>query len=299
MAMDAEERALFAAAIDQVVAAGAVDAGLDQLGWDDALADDERVAVAALFEAQGRAGATSSALDRVLAAGLGSARGVVLPALGSTAPPGRLEGDRVVVAGLGAGSVVAVDDGTVHLVDGLEHRSVHGLDPELGLVEATGASVRSDGQPGDWGAAVAAGQRALAHELVGASRRMLELAREHALERIQFGVPIASFQAVRHRLADAYVAIESAESVLDAAWDEPGPLTAAMAKAVAGRSARLVAKHGQQVLAGIGFTLEHPFQRYLRRTRALDALLGDSRSLTEQLGQELLESRQLPPLLPL
>jgi alkylation response protein AidB-like acyl-CoA dehydrogenase len=139
----------------------------------------------------------------------------------------------------------------------------------------------------------------LAAETDPGHKRMLELAREHALERIQFDVPIASFQAVRHRLADAYVAIESASSVLDAAWEEPGPLTAAMAKAVAGRSSRVVAKHCQQVLAGIGFTLEHPFHGYLRRTRVLDALLGSARALTASLGQQLLDTRQLPPLLPL
>jgi len=53
------------------------------------------------------------------------------------------------------------------------------------------------------------------------------------------------------------------------------------------------------VLAGIGFTTEHPFQRYFKRTLVLDGLLGDARSLTKELGQELLRTRQLPPVLPL
>jgi hypothetical protein len=306
-AMDSAERELFLAAVDQVVASGTIDAGLDQLGWDDALADDGRTAVAALFEAQGRAGATSGALDRVLAAALGTSGGVVLPSLGSTAPPGQIAAGQIVVRGLGLGSgigsgpdaLVVADDGTVLQVAGLDRRPVRGLDPALGLVEVTGTVPRGEGAPVGWADAVVAGQRALAHELVGASRAMLELARTHALERIQFDVPIASFQAVRHKLAEAFVAIESAEAVLDVAWEEPSPLTASMAKAVAGRSARLVAKHSQQVLAGIGFTLEHPFHRYLRRTRVLDHLLGDTRTLTKALGQHLLETRALPPLLPL
>jgi alkylation response protein AidB-like acyl-CoA dehydrogenase len=72
-----------------------------------------------------------------------------------------------------------------------------------------------------------------------------------------------------------------------------------MAKAVAGRSAHLVAKHCQQVLAGIGFTAEHPLHRYVRRVRLLDGLLGDARTLTRALGEELLRTRALPPLLPL
>jgi alkylation response protein AidB-like acyl-CoA dehydrogenase len=53
------------------------------------------------------------------------------------------------------------------------------------------------------------------------------------------------------------------------------------------------------VLAGIGFTTEHPFHRYLRRVLVLDALLGDARTLTKKLGEELLNARRLPPPLPL
>jgi alkylation response protein AidB-like acyl-CoA dehydrogenase len=150
-----------------------------------------------------------------------------------------------------------------------------------------------------WPVSIAAGQVALAHEVVGASRTMLQLARDHAVERIQFGRPIAAFQAVRHRLADSLVAIEAAEAAIDGAWGDGSPPTAALAKAVAGRSARTVARHCQQVLAGIGFTTEHPFHRYLRRVLVLDGLLGDARTLTTQLGEDLLGSRQLPPLLPL
>jgi alkylation response protein AidB-like acyl-CoA dehydrogenase len=174
---------------------------------------------------------------------------------------------------------------------------VNGLDPDLGLVEVSGdlQSVPSSA----WSDAVAAGQLALAHELVGASRTMLQLAREHAVERVQFGRPIAAFQAVRHRLAESLVAVEAADAALHAAWEFGSPGAAAMAKAVAGRSARTVARHCQQVLAGIGFTTEHPFHRYLRRVLVLDGLLGDTRTLTKRLGDELLSTRQLPPVLPL
>ena len=128
---------------------------------------------------------------------------------------------------------------------------------------------------------------------------MLDLAREHALDRIQFGRPIATFQAVRHRLADTLVAVEMAEAMLDAAWLDGSPLTASMAKAVAGRSARTASRHCQQVLAGIGFTTEHPFHLSARRVLVLDQLLGSSKVLTKRLGDELLRTRQLPPLLPL
>ena len=69
------------------------------------------------------------------------------------------------------------------------------------------------------------------------------------------------------------------------------PLTAALAKAIAGRSARTVARHSQQVLAGIGFTTEHPLHHYVRRVLLLDHLLGDARSLTTTLGDALLRDR--------
>ena len=128
---------------------------------------------------------------------------------------------------------------------------------------------------------------------------MLDLACEHARGRIQFDRPIASFQAVRHRLAETLVAVSMAEAMLDAAWLDPTGGLAAMAKAVAGRQARTAARHCQQVLAGIGFTVEHPFHRYVRRALVLDALLGTAASLTTSLGAELIDSRRLPPLLPL
>ena len=128
---------------------------------------------------------------------------------------------------------------------------------------------------------------------------MLDLAREHALERLQFGRPIAEFQAVRHRLAEALVAVEALDAALAAAWDEPNPVTAALAKAVAGRTARTVAADCQQVLAGIGFTTDHPFHRYLKRTMALEGLFGSADEIVVDLGHSLIAARTVPTLIEL
>ena len=76
-------------------------------------------------------------------------------------------------------------------------------------------------------------------------------------------------------------------------------MTAAMAKATAGRSARTAARHRQQVLAGIGFTTEHDLHRYVRRILVLDQLFGAHTTLTKRLGEDVLETRTLPRLLPL
>jgi hypothetical protein len=283
----------------------ALDTAVAALGWDDALSFDTRAAVSTLFELQGEACARSSALDRVLAFALGvdldTATAILLPTIGATEAPG----DGAVVRGLASSArdsylVVSAKGAATVGAQALSVRPVVGLDPELGLVAIKGAVALDDaGDSVDWSAGVQLAQLALGHELVGASRRALALAREHALERIQFDQPIAKFQAVRHRLAETLVAIETAVAVLDAAWLDPSPVTAMMAKATAGRSARVTAKHCQQVLAGIGFTTEHDLHRYLRRLWTLDQLFGSSAVLTKRLGQELLATRELPPLLPL
>jgi Acyl-CoA dehydrogenase, C-terminal domain len=291
----------------------ALDAALEELGWRDALSVDPRGAVSLLFALQGEANANSSALDLVLAHALGhEADAVVLPAVGRWEAPGardaswtevrgvataRLaERDTALIVARAGGSHVAVEVETASL----PHRPITGLDPSLGPAEVSGEVVGArELGPVDWGAAVALGQLALGHELAGAAGRMLELACEHALERIQFGRPIARFQAVSHRLAETLVAIEAAGALLDGAWLDHAPRTAAMAKAAAGRAARVAARHCQQVLAGIGFTTAHPMHRYVKRVLVLEQLLGTTRGLTRELGADILDHRQLPALLPL
>jgi alkylation response protein AidB-like acyl-CoA dehydrogenase len=314
--MEATELALFERGIEAAVAGCSgteLDAALHELGWIDALAADPRTAVSTLFTALGAAASTSSALEWAVAAALGldGSTGLVLPALGTDHAPATSYADHITVHGIGTGKladaetvVVVTARGGAHIAASvpaaaLTRRSIRGLDPWLGWVQIDGDIAALDGKDVDWPAGVGMARRALAHELIGASRRMLDLAREHALERVQFGQPIARFQAIRHRLADVLVAIEAAEAMADAAWIDGSTTTAAMAKAVAGRSARTAARHCQQVLAGIGFTTEHPLHRAVRRALVLDQFFGASRLLTRALGDELLATRQLPPVLPL
>jgi Acyl-CoA dehydrogenase, C-terminal domain len=314
--MEAAERALFEGSVRHATSSAvgaALDDALEELGWRDALQADRATAVSALFEAQGATTTDSAALDWLLAGALGEPTdrtAVVLPSLREIGAPGRLDGGRCRVHGL-ASAVLARCDRTLVVAEStdgamlvvveprrLERRSVRGLDPSLGLFEVTGefdVAGAPPPRPADWPAALALGQLALGHELVGTGRVMLELARAHALERMQFGRPIGSFQAVRHRLAESLVAVEAAAALLEAAWEDPSPVTAAMAKAFAGRSARTVARHCQQVLAGIGFTTEHQLHRSVRRTFVLDQLLGAGSLLTRSLGTDILSSATLPP----
>ena len=319
--MDGEELELFERSLRGATESrsGAdLDVALAELGWSDALAVDRRASVSLLFELQGAAGATSAALDRVVADALGVGAdddtAVVFPPVDRWDLPGSIDGRALRIRGIGSAAlgrrpnalvVARSDAGTaaVHVAAAsLPSRAVQGVDPSLGLYEIDGVIELTDTPTalGDrWEIGVAAARLALAHELVGTSRRMLELAREHALDRTQFGQPIAAFQAIRHKLAETLVAIEMADAVLDAAWLDGSPATAAMAKAVAGREARIASKHCQQVLAGIGFTTEHPLHRHVRRTLVLDGLFGTANSITAAFGRDLLAERRLPPLLPL
>jgi hypothetical protein len=308
--MEATERALFESGVRHATEAAAedaaLDAALDDLGWRDALAVDRRTAVSVLFESQGATTTASAALDWLLAAALGddsdgaAAVGVVLPSLGRCDAPGRLDGEWCVVEGLGTAALGRCNTALVgaQTPDGpatfavdlglLTRRPVQGLDPALGLFEVMGefeTAWAAQPKAADWAAAVSLGQ--------------LALARTHALERMQFGRPIGSFQAVRHRLAESLVALEAATALLDAAWEDPSPVVAAMAKAFAGRSARSVARHCQQVLAGIGFTTEHPLHRSIRRAIVLDQLLGSGGVLTRALGADVLSTATLPAAFPL
>jgi len=324
--MDRDDLALFERSLGHATdgrSGDELDAALVELGWPDALETDRRAAVSLLFSLQGRAAATSGALDHLLATGLAIGSdattpldlGVVLPAIDRWDPPGVVDGRTLRVRGIGSAALAGRATALVVATSGpstvlaavptasLTLRPVTGVDPWMGLHEITADDIELGEDPtvlgGEWTAVVAAAHLALAHELVGTARTMLELARRHALDRVQFDQPIARFQAVRHRLAETLVAIEMAEAVIDAAWLDGTNETAAMAKAVAGREARIASKHCQQVLAGIGFTTEHELHRSIRRALVLDALFGTATSLTAAAGADLLARRRLPPLLPL
>jgi alkylation response protein AidB-like acyl-CoA dehydrogenase len=323
--MDATEVELFERSVRQVAAdhtADGLDAALAELGWPDALSDDPYTAVSILFPVQGAANATSSALDQVVATGLGlgplTTGAAVLPRLGTATVPGVADDDGgVSVHGLGTRAltrahtavVAATRDAggsctvaTVATAD-LRLEPIRGMDPDVDLVAVTGDGVgsgsRADAPASAWRTTVVLARLATSYEMLGAARAMLALARQHALDRIQYGGPISRFQAVRHRLADTLVAIEAAEAVVDATRQAPSPELAVTAKSLAGGSALTAARHCQQVLAGIGFTAEHAFHRYFRRVLLLDQLFGSAHALTAELGEALLRSRTLPAPLPL
>jgi len=308
--MDAAERALLEEAVKGALAdeGATADAHLATLGWLDMLEAEPRDAIAVVFEALGATNRASTALDDVVVTALGQEprahRAVLLPPWGAWTPP---DGVGIATARVDGASelLVVINDGAtlrVAVAPSAGLRPVGGVDPESGFHIVRITHVDPGGEAIDaevWESAVALGRRAVAHQILGATRTMLELARTYALERVQFGRAIASFQAVRHRLAEALVAVESLEATLNAAGDEPNALTAALAKATAGRTARTVAAHCQQVLAGIGFTTDHPFHRYLKRTMLLEGIFGSADDIALDLGRQLLAARRVPTLIEL
>ncbi|WP_282692506.1 acyl-CoA dehydrogenase family protein [Streptomyces sp. CC208A] len=150
----------------------------------------------------------------------------------------------------------------------------------------TGAEARLVGAEGDGGRILGEvldlACTALAAEQTGAAAKCLELTVAYARERVQFGRPIGSFQAVKHRLADAYVRVESARSAalgaaFAAATAGPGPelsRLAASAKSVCSEAFSEVAGETIQLHGGIGVTWEHDAHRYFKRAHGAAQLFG-------------------------
>jgi len=121
-----------------------------------------------------------------------------------------------------------------------------------------------------------------AAELLGGAAVALDMAVAYAKDRVQFGRPIGSFQAIKHRLADALVDVEGMRStVYYAAWctatDDPeAPLAASMAKAWCSDAAARVMAAALQVHGGIGFTWEHDLHLYLKRSQLDQVSYGDA-----------------------
>jgi len=140
------------------------------------------------------------------------------------------------------------------------------------------------GPPGSGAAALArvldTGVVALAAEAVGGAAQALDLAVSHAKQRVQFGRPIGSFQAVKHKCADMLVALEGARAALDGALEAAagGAGDPGIAALVAGLHCSAAYTHitaeSIQVLGGTGFTWEHPAHLYFRRARSSAVLFG-------------------------
>ena len=134
---------------------------------------------------------------------------------------------------------------------------------------------------------------ALCAEMVGGGEWVLETTVNYAKERIAFGVPIGSFQAIKHKCADMYSGLEYARSLMEWAAeaikdDSPdAPRAVSMAKSFCGDTYKMVTDEGVQVHGGIGFTWDHDMHLYFKRARSSDTTFGDSNYHRELIAQAL------------
>ena len=175
-----------------------------------------------------------------------------------------------------AGLVLLAADGAVTDATAGEHHE--SVDPSRRLFTVTTAGAS---QPADVARAFEFGALATAAQLVGAGQTMLDMTVEYAKQRSQFGRLIGSYQAIKHKLADAHIALELARPLLYGAalaLAEHSPDTArdvSAAKAAAADAALLSARASLQTHGAIGYTTEHDLSQWLLRVQALRSAWGD------------------------
>jgi alkylation response protein AidB-like acyl-CoA dehydrogenase len=134
---------------------------------------------------------------------------------------------------------------------------------------------------------------ALAAEQVGGAQKCLDMSVEYAKVRVQFGRPIGSFQAIKHKCADMLLEVESAKSAAYyAGWcaselNDELPSVASLAKAYCSDAYFHAAAENIQIHGGIGFTWEHPAHLYFKRAKSSELLFGDPTYHRELLAQRI------------
>jgi alkylation response protein AidB-like acyl-CoA dehydrogenase len=136
---------------------------------------------------------------------------------------------------------------------------------------------------------------ALSADCAGGARRVLEMTVEYSKQREQFGRPIGSFQAIKHRCADLLLLVETTQVAVEDACekiDGPNPVerrtAASLAKSHAGDAYAFAAGDAIQLHGGIGFTWEHDLHLFLKRAKLNQTLFGDSHAHRERLASMIL-----------
>lgn len=127
----------------------------------------------------------------------------------------------------------------------------------------------------------------LAAEQIGAAAKCLDLTVQYTKDRVQFGRPIGSFQALKHRMADLYVAVQSARAVVEEAVADPTPVSATLARLAASEAFSRVAAEAVQLHGGIAITWESDIQLYFKRAHGSAQLLEPPREQLRRLESEV------------
>ncbi|HTZ08970.1 MAG TPA: acyl-CoA dehydrogenase family protein [Acidimicrobiales bacterium] len=256
----------------------------------------------------------------------GIASGETVATLAFTEDSGRWDLDGITLAATGSGTEWKLDGHKMFVIDGhsadlvvVAARSAAGVSlfavekgaPGLGAtplatmdqtrkqarLEFSSTPARLIGEDGGAGPglskALDLAAVALAAEQVGGSQRCLDMAVEYAKTRIQFGRPIGSFQAIKHKCADMLLEVESAKSAAYyAGWaaaedSDELPVVASLAKSYCSEAYFHAAAENIQIHGGIGFTWEHDAHLYFKRAKSSELMLGDPSYHRELLAQRI------------
>ncbi|BBZ19413.1 acyl-CoA dehydrogenase IpdE2 [Mycolicibacterium gadium] len=189
-----------------------------------------------------------------------------------------------VISGDVADIVITADGERLTLLSEFTANRVDTMDPtrRLARIESQGdTEIGADPGLADTAAIL------LAAEQIGAAARCLDLTVAYTKDRVQFGRPIGSFQALKHRMADLYVAVQSARAVVNDAVAEPSPTSAALARFSASEAFSEVVGEAVQMHGGIAITWEHDIQLYFKRAHGSAQLLGPPREHLRRLESEV------------
>jgi len=256
----------------------------------------------------------------------GIASGETIATLALTEDTGRWDLDGITLAATGKGGEWKLDGHKMFVIDGnsaslilvaartAKGVSLFAVDAEAAGVTRTalatmdqtrkqsrlefnGTAARLVGEEGGAGPALSRtldlAAVALAAEQVGGAQRCLDMAVDYAKTRIQFGRPIGSFQAIKHKCADMLLEVESAKSAAYyAGWaaaedSEELPVVASLAKSYCSEAYFHAAAENIQIHGGIGFTWEHDAHLYFKRAKSSELLLGDPSYHRELLAQRI------------
>jgi alkylation response protein AidB-like acyl-CoA dehydrogenase len=258
------------------------------------IADGSTIATLALAEDAG-----AWATDELTTTARRTTDGYLLNGAKSFVLDGHIAGALLVVAQADAGPSLFVVDGAA---TGLSRKLLETVDMtrKLARIDLTDTPARLIGSEGDATAVVERTlQRAavaLAAEQVGAAQRCLDMSVDYAKLRVQFGRPIGSFQAIKHKCADMLLEVESARSAVHyAAWQiaeatSEAPLTSSLAKAYCSDAFTNAATDTIQIHGGIGFTWEHDAHLFYRRAKSSELLLGTPQQHRDRVAGLLLAS---------
>jgi alkylation response protein AidB-like acyl-CoA dehydrogenase len=182
--------------------------------------------------------------------------------------------------------------------EGVSRRALQTIDPtrKLAHIAFSGARAEPLGELGGGAAPLAKtldqAAALLANEQVGVAQKLLEMTVDYAKTRVQFGRPIGTFQAIKHKCADMLLELELARSAAYAAAsagaedEKDFPATASLAKALVSDAALHIAAESIQIHGGLGFTFEQDVHLYFKRAKASEVLLGDPTYHRERVAQQ-------------